>query len=127
MLERVKAKLEGSKEPLVPISLRIEASTKTGFSVLATSYGVKSNELIRYVLQAFIEEAKDETLNYENLNPDHNKPSEDELKACENYGEYKPTTLGDILNLYYPERNGGKIISKGFSVSIIDTDLGDAK
>lgn len=103
MLEKVKQKLEASKEPLVPISLRIESSSKTAISVLADSYGVKSNELIRYIFQVFIEEAWNEPVNN---------------------GESK---LGELLELIHPEIRGGKIISRGFIASIIDPNLGDTE
>lgn len=125
MLDKVKAKLAGSKEPLVPISLRIETTSKTAISLLAGSYGVKSNELIRYILQSFVEEAWNEPLNYDNLNPDHDGSSHEELLACENFEEL--TTLGDMLKMFHPELYGRKIISKGFEMSIVDQNLGDTK
>jgi hypothetical protein len=106
MLERVKQKLESSKTPLVPISLRIEESSKTAISLLSDSYGVKSNELVRYILQAFVEEA-------------HNEP----VNSVLGMGS---VPLGEELLRIHPENNPNiKIISQGFSVHLMDRNLGD--
>ena len=60
MLENVKKNLSTSKDKLVPVSFRIEGSTKMLFEHLAHQYGVKPNELLRVVLNAFIDEAADD-------------------------------------------------------------------
>lgn len=62
MIEKVKSKLKGSKEPLEPISLRIERSSKIAISLLAKKYGVNPNLLIRHILQTFIDEYTDEAI-----------------------------------------------------------------
>jgi hypothetical protein len=106
MLERVKQKLESSKSPLVPISLRIEESSKTAISLLADSYGVKSNELVRYILQAFVEEAQNEL-----------------VTSVWGMGS---VPLGEELIRIHPEINPNLVsIQKGFSMHLMDRNLGD--
>jgi hypothetical protein len=106
MLDRVKQKLESSKTPLVPISLRIEESSKTAISLLSDSYGVKSNELVRYILQAFVEEAQNETVN-----------------SVWGMGS---VPLGEELQRIHPEINPNLVsIQKGFSMHLMDKNLGD--
>jgi len=60
MLENVKSNLSTSKDKLVPVSFRIEGSTKLLLEHLAAHYGVKTNELIREIFKAFIDEAADD-------------------------------------------------------------------
>ena len=57
MLEMVKKNLTGTKDKLLPVSYRIEGSTKFLIRHLAIEYGVKQNELVREILKAFIDEA----------------------------------------------------------------------
>ena len=115
MLEKVKKELSSQKEKLEPISLRIEASTKTAISLLSASYDVKSNELIRIILKAFIDEAINEPLNKENI---QKNTGNDEPISFE--------TLGETLDFLHPEHNpSSRVIKKGFSVSTQDKNLGD--
>lgn len=58
MLDNVKANLSGTKDKLVPVSFRIEGSTKLLLDHMAHEYGVNKNELVREVLKAFIDEAE---------------------------------------------------------------------
>jgi len=58
MLDVVKSNLSGTKDKLVPVSFRIEGSTKLLLEHMAHQYGVKTNELVREVLKAFIDEAE---------------------------------------------------------------------
>ncbi len=115
MLEKVKQELATHKEKLEPISLRIEASTKTALSVLSASYDVKSNELIRIILKTFIQEAISEPLNKENIQ-----------KNTNNEEPFSFDTLGDLLDFLHPEYNPStRNIQRGFSVSVKDKSLGD--
>ncbi|MGB5966666.1 MAG: hypothetical protein WBG65_14180 [Sulfurimonadaceae bacterium] len=57
MLDIVKENLSGTKDKLVPVSFRIEGSTKLLIEHMAHQYGVKQNELVREILKAFIDEA----------------------------------------------------------------------
>lgn len=57
MLDNVKENLSGTKDKLVPVSFRIEGSTKLLIEHMARQYGVKQNELVREILKAFIDEA----------------------------------------------------------------------
>lgn len=115
MLERVKEELAKNKESLVPISLRVEASTKTALTILAASYDVKSNELVRIILKAFIEEAINEPLNRENIQK-HSADNDD----------IGYDTLGELLDAIHPERDPlRRIIKQGFKVRIADGNLDD--
>ena len=117
MLEKVKQELSTQKEKLEPISLRIEASTKTALTVLSASYDVKSNELIRIILKSFIQEALNEPLNKENIQ-----------KNTGDNEQISFDTLGDLLNFLHPEQNPSvRTLKKGFNVSIQDENLGDKK
>jgi hypothetical protein len=107
MLDKVKQKLEASKSPLVPISLRIEESSKTAISLLADSYGVKSNELVRYVLQAFVEEAHSELVH--------------------SLFDLGVVPLGEELSRIHPEYNPNiTTLKKGYSIHLVDENLGDS-
>ncbi|MDD3769249.1 MAG: hypothetical protein PHV10_01425 [Sulfuricurvum sp.] len=106
MLEKVKQKLSSSKEPLVPISLRIEASSKTALYLLAQSYGVKTNELIRYVFQAFIEEAWNEKINIQAFNDGQ-------------------STLGELLEFMHADMDPNVTIEDKFRAIVKDANLGD--
>lgn len=106
MLDRVKQKLSSSKEPLVPISLRIEASSKTAIWLLSQSYGVKTNELIRYILQAFVEEALNETINIQSLNDGQ-------------------STLAELLEYMHADMDPNVTIEEKYRSFVIDQNLGD--
>lgn len=115
MLEKVKRELDTQKEKLEPLSLRIEASTKTALSILSASYDVKSNELIRIILKAFIQEAINEPLNKENI---QKNTSDEEPISFE--------TLGDLLDFLHPEHNPSiRVIKRGFNTKVVDKNLGD--
>jgi hypothetical protein len=115
MLEKVKKELANQKEKLEPISLRIESSSKTALSMLSASYDVKSNELVRIILKAFIEEALNEPLNKENI---QKNTGDDEEIAFD--------TLGELLDFLHPEHNPStRILKQGFRISVQDKNLGD--
>jgi hypothetical protein len=115
MLEKVKEELASQKEKLEPISLRIEASTKTALTILSSSYDVKTNELIRIILKTFVQEAIDEPLNKENIK-----------KATNDNDEIAFNTLGELLDFMHPEHNPNvRIKKRGFTCSVNDTTLGD--
>lgn len=114
MLEQVKKELANQKEKLDPISLRIESSSKTAMTILAASYDVKTNELIRIILKSFIQEAINEPLNADNILKNLNQDISFE-------------TLGDLLDFMYPEINPNtKTIKRGFKITgTTDMGLGD--
>lgn len=106
MLEKVKQKLNGSREPLVPISLRIEASSKTALYLLSQSYGVKTNELIRYIFQVFVEEALNEKINMQVFNDGQ-------------------STLGEILEFLHADMDPNITIEDKYRAIVKDANLGD--
>lgn len=106
MLDKVKQKLSSSKEPLVPISLRIEASSKTALWLLSQSYGVKTNELIRYVFQSFVEEAWNEKINIQAFNDGQ-------------------STLGEILEFLHADLDPNVTIEDKYRAIVKDASLGD--
>lgn len=120
MLDKVKQKLEASKEPLVPISLRIENSSKTALTLLAVNYGVKTNELIRYIFQAFIEEASNELLDAVKINS--------YFEANKDAGYLISMDKDHPLHEVLVPFNDGQIDSlrkMGFKVQMNNKDLGD--
>lgn len=125
MLDRVKQKIELAKEPLVPISLRIENSSKTAISLLAVNYGIKTNELIRYILQAFIEEAWNEELDAVKINTyfESEKMKDGYLAITLD----QDRTLGKFIEDVHPEFLGQENLlhKMGFFSTVKNEDLGD--
>jgi len=114
LLSRVKKDLLSKKEPMEPISVRIENSSKVSLSLLAASYDVKTNELLRSIINAFVDEALDEKLDHKNLEKNGLAIESDFV------------TLRDYIYTFHPERNPDVIISrKGFHFKIQDASLGD--
>lgn len=67
MLEQVKKEIGKGKERMVPLSTRVEDSTRMFLQAYAAANNVKLTELTRYILNAFLDDAKNETMSVQLL------------------------------------------------------------